>query len=157
MVRPPSRSPSTPNIGAASVPRNCSEAKAVSHMTEPVLTSTYQPRMSVSISNAHDVSRSEANWNRKLRTRRAARLNEGDFTTCATLPAHRATGQIRRRGATVRPNRIKQMWREGRYVTLGWLSVSHGFTAEVMARQGFDALCVDMQHGTTSMSEVWPM
>ena len=57
----------------------------------------------------------------------------------------------------MRPNKIKQMWRDGRFVTLGWLSVSHGFTAEVMARQGFDALCVDMQHGTTDMSDVWPM
>jgi 4-hydroxy-2-oxoheptanedioate aldolase len=57
----------------------------------------------------------------------------------------------------VRPNRIKQIWRDGRFVTLGWLSVSHGFTAEVMARQGFDALCVDMQHGLTDMSDVWPM
>jgi 4-hydroxy-2-oxoheptanedioate aldolase len=57
----------------------------------------------------------------------------------------------------VRPNRIKQIWREGRFVTLGWLSVSHGFTAEVMARQGFDALCVDMQHGLTDMNDVWPM
>ena len=26
-----------------------------------------------------------------------------------------------------------------------------------MARQGFDALCVDMQHGTTEMNDVWPM
>jgi len=52
----------------------------------------------------------------------------------------------------VRANKIKQMWRDGRCVTLGWLSVSHGFTAEVMARQGFDALCVDMQRGTTDMS-----
>jgi 4-hydroxy-2-oxoheptanedioate aldolase len=49
------------------------------------------------------------------------------------------------------------MWGDGRFVTLGWLSVSHGFTAEVMARQGFDALCVDMQHGTTDMSDLWPM
>ena len=57
----------------------------------------------------------------------------------------------------MRPNRIKQMWRDGKCVTMGWLSVSHGFTAEVMARQGFDALCVDMQHGTTEMSNVWPM
>jgi 4-hydroxy-2-oxoheptanedioate aldolase len=40
---------------------------------------------------------------------------------------------------------------------MGWLSVSHGFTAEVMARQGFDALCVDMQHGTTDMSDLRPM
>jgi 4-hydroxy-2-oxoheptanedioate aldolase len=42
-------------------------------------------------------------------------------------------------------------------VTMGWLSVSHGFTAEVMARQGFDALVVDMQHGLTDMSNLWPM
>src|SRR5207302_9276700 len=39
----------------------------------------------------------------------------------------------------------------------GWLSISHGFSAEVMARQGFDTLCIDMQHGTTEMNEVWPM
>lgn len=49
------------------------------------------------------------------------------------------------------------MWREGRWVTLGWLSISHGFTAEVMARQGFDGLVVDMQHGLTDMSDLWPM
>ena len=54
----------------------------------------------------------------------------------------------------MRPNKIKQMWRDGKCVTLGWLSVSHGFTAEVMARQGFDALCVDLQHGTSEMKDV---
>jgi 4-hydroxy-2-oxoheptanedioate aldolase len=57
----------------------------------------------------------------------------------------------------MRPNRIKQIWRDGKCVTMGWLSVSHGFTAEVMARQGFDALVVDMQHGTTELSDVLPM
>jgi 4-hydroxy-2-oxoheptanedioate aldolase len=57
----------------------------------------------------------------------------------------------------VRPNRMKQIWNEGRFITMGWLSVSHGFTAEVMARQGFDALVVDMQHGLTDMNDVWPM
>src|SRR3970040_1549939 len=76
---------------------------------------------------------------------------------CYASRAYRATGYPTTRGATVRPNKIKQMWRDGRCVTLGWLSVSHGFTAEVMARQGFDALCVDMQHGTTDMSDLWPM
>src|SRR5204862_3252377 len=49
------------------------------------------------------------------------------------------------------------MWRDKKCPTLGWLSVSHPFTAEVMARQGFDALVVDMQHGTTDMSDLWPM
>lgn len=57
----------------------------------------------------------------------------------------------------MRPNRMKQIWSEGRWVTMGWLSVSHGFTAEVMARQGFDSLVVDMQHGLTDMNDVWPM
>ena len=57
----------------------------------------------------------------------------------------------------MRANRIKQIWRDGKCVTLGWLSVSHGFTAEVMARQGFDALCVDMQHGLSDVSDLWPM
>src|SRR5260370_7378239 len=57
----------------------------------------------------------------------------------------------------MRPNKIKQMWRAGQCATLGWLSVSHGFSAEVMARQGFDALCVDLQHGTAEMKDVGPM
>ena len=57
----------------------------------------------------------------------------------------------------MRPNKMKQIWRDGKWVTMGWLSVSHGFTAEVMARQGFDALVVDMQHGLTDMNDVWPM
>src|SRR5262249_38382040 len=68
-----------------------------------------------------------------------------------------AAGSTHTRGATVRPNRIKQIWRDGKCVTLGWLSVPNGFTAEVMSRQGFDALCVDLQHGLSDFSDLWPM
>src|SRR5438046_4486281 len=57
----------------------------------------------------------------------------------------------------MRKNKIKQMWHAKKCVTLGWLSVSHGFSAEIMARQGFDALCVDLQHGTAEMKDVGPM
>jgi len=57
----------------------------------------------------------------------------------------------------MRQNKIKQMWKAGKCPTLGWLSISHGMTAEVMARQGFDALCVDLQHGTSEMKDVAPM
>lgn len=57
----------------------------------------------------------------------------------------------------MRPNRIKQIWQEGGFVTLGWLSIGHPFSAEVMARQGFDALCIDMQHGLIDYNDVWPM
>ena len=57
----------------------------------------------------------------------------------------------------MRPNKIKQMWRDGKCATLGWLSIAHGMTAEAMARQGFDALCIDLQHGTAEMNDVLPM
>ena len=57
----------------------------------------------------------------------------------------------------MRPNKIKQIWRDGKSATLGWLSISHSFTAEIMARQGFDALCIDLQHGTCEPNDVLPM
>ena len=47
----------------------------------------------------------------------------------------------------MRLNKIKQMRRGGRCVTLGRLSVSHAFTAEAMVRQGFDALCTGGERG----------
>ena len=57
----------------------------------------------------------------------------------------------------MRQNKIKQMWKAGKCPTLGWISLSHGLSAEVMARQGFDALCVDLQHGTAEMKDVAPL
>jgi 4-hydroxy-2-oxoheptanedioate aldolase len=62
-----------------------------------------------------------------------------------------------RRFPAVRPNKIKQIWRDGGCVTLGWLSIPSAFSAEVMSRQGFDALCIDMQHGLIDYNDVWPM
>ena len=57
----------------------------------------------------------------------------------------------------MRPNKIKQLWSENKPVTLGWLSIANTFTAELMSRQGFDALCIDLQHGTMGMGDVLPM
>lgn len=57
----------------------------------------------------------------------------------------------------MRPNKIKEMWKAGKSSSLGWLSIPNTFTAEMMARQGFDALCVDLQHGVSEMSDVLPM
>ena len=57
----------------------------------------------------------------------------------------------------MRPNKIKQLWSEGKSATMGWLSISNSFTAEMMARQGFDSLCVDLQHGTNELNDVLPM
>ena len=36
----------------------------------------------------------------------------------------------------MRPNKIKQIWQDGKSGTMGWCSISHPFTAEMMARQG---------------------
>jgi 4-hydroxy-2-oxoheptanedioate aldolase len=47
----------------------------------------------------------------------------------------------------VRENRLKTMWARGEAVVNGWLAIPAGFSAEVMAHQGFDSLTIDMQHG----------
>lgn len=44
-------------------------------------------------------------------------------------------------------NRVKQLWQEGKAVVNGWLAIPSGFSAEVMAKAGWDSLTVDMQHG----------
>jgi 4-hydroxy-2-oxoheptanedioate aldolase len=57
----------------------------------------------------------------------------------------------------VRANRVRRLWREGRPAIGGWLSIASSFSAEVMAHQGFDWLCVDMQHGILDYSDAVPM
>lgn len=47
----------------------------------------------------------------------------------------------------MRVNTVKQRWAAGEVTYGGWLSFANTFTAEVMANQGFDWLCIDMQHG----------
>lgn len=47
----------------------------------------------------------------------------------------------------MRKNTVKEKWARGEVTHGGWLSVPSSFSAEVMAHQGFDWLCIDMQHG----------
>ncbi|MBI1885126.1 MAG: 2,4-dihydroxyhept-2-ene-1,7-dioic acid aldolase [Chloroflexi bacterium] len=47
----------------------------------------------------------------------------------------------------MRENRLKRLWQEGQPALGGWLTIPSSFSAEVMAHQGFDWLCIDMQHG----------
>ena len=47
----------------------------------------------------------------------------------------------------VRENKLKAMWARGEPVVNGWLAIPAGFSAEVLAHQGFDSLTIDMQHG----------
>ncbi|MBE3111588.1 MAG: 2,4-dihydroxyhept-2-ene-1,7-dioic acid aldolase, partial [Acidobacteria bacterium] len=44
-------------------------------------------------------------------------------------------------------NRLRQLWKEDRPALGCWLSIPDSFCAEMIARLGFDWLCIDMQHG----------
>ena len=44
---------------------------------------------------------------------------------------------------------LRELWRESRAAVNGWVAIPDGFSAELMARQGWDSVTVDMQHGVT--------
>lgn len=47
----------------------------------------------------------------------------------------------------MRENTAKSKWAAGEVTHGAWLSIPSSFSAEVMAHQGFDWICIDMQHG----------
>ena len=47
----------------------------------------------------------------------------------------------------MRENRLRTLWQNGQAAVNGWLAVPDGFSAEVMAHQGWDTLTIDLQHG----------
>ena len=47
----------------------------------------------------------------------------------------------------MRPNKIKQLWREGKPAAIAWVGSADTYMAEVLANVGLDALVLDMQHG----------
>ncbi len=47
----------------------------------------------------------------------------------------------------MRPNSTKAKWRQGDVTYGAWLMIPDTFSAEVIAHQGFDWVCIDMQHG----------
>ncbi len=55
------------------------------------------------------------------------------------------------------PNRLKQLWNEGKPTINGWCSIGNSFTAEIMAAQGYDSVTIDAQHGALDYSGVLPM
>jgi 4-hydroxy-2-oxoheptanedioate aldolase len=57
----------------------------------------------------------------------------------------------------MRTNTVKEKWRAGKPAIGGWLSIPTGLTAEVMAAQGFDWVCVDTQHGAIDFNSALPM
>ena len=57
----------------------------------------------------------------------------------------------------MRPNTVKQNLLAGKPQIGGWLGIPSSMSAEVMAHQGFDWLCVDTQHGAIDFSSGVPM
>jgi 4-hydroxy-2-oxoheptanedioate aldolase len=44
-------------------------------------------------------------------------------------------------------NPLRALWSQGKTALNGWLAIPNAFATEVMARQGWDTLTIDMQHG----------
>lgn len=57
----------------------------------------------------------------------------------------------------MRTNKIREKWARDEAVLNGWLAVPNGFSAEVMAHQGYDALTVDLQHGVNDEANLISM
>ena len=57
----------------------------------------------------------------------------------------------------MKPNPLRQLWAQDRAALNGWLAVPNSFSAEVMARQGFDTLTIDLQHGLADAGALVPM
>lgn len=53
----------------------------------------------------------------------------------------------------MRENTVKAKWRAGQVACGGWLSIPSSYSAEIMAHQGFDYLCVDIQHGIVDYAD----
>lgn len=54
-------------------------------------------------------------------------------------------------------NRLMRQWRNKAATVNGWLHLPLTYTAESMARLGFDSITCDMQHGMISYSDLVPM
>lgn len=54
-------------------------------------------------------------------------------------------------------NKLKALWADGKPTLNGWLSIGNPFTAEIMAAQGYDSICIDIQHGALDYGAALPM
>jgi len=57
----------------------------------------------------------------------------------------------------MRENRLRSIWKTGGAAVNGWLAIPSGFSAEVMAQQGWDTLTIDLQHGVVDYATMIPM
>jgi len=57
----------------------------------------------------------------------------------------------------MRANRLREIWASGKPAMGGWCNMPGGFSAELMAAQGWDAVTIDTQHGLIGYSEMLAM
>lgn len=57
----------------------------------------------------------------------------------------------------MRENRIRRIWAEGGVVMTGWLGIPSSISAELMALQDWDSICIDMQHGAIDYQDMLSM
>ena len=57
----------------------------------------------------------------------------------------------------MRKNKLKEIFKKGGAVINGWLQIPSSFSAEVMAKQGWDSLTIDFQHGVVDYSNALQM
>ena len=54
-------------------------------------------------------------------------------------------------------NKLKEIWENHKPALNGWLSINCSFTAEIMSRQNYDSLTIDMQHGLIDFPDLLGM
>ena len=57
----------------------------------------------------------------------------------------------------MRPNSLKQKLQSGEAAVSAWLSIPSGFSAELIAKAGYDCVNVDLQHGMVDVSDAVAM
>ena len=54
-------------------------------------------------------------------------------------------------------NKLRTLWNEDASAVNAWLGIPSTVTAEIVSRQGFDAITIDLQHGINDYSSAVPM
>ena len=54
-------------------------------------------------------------------------------------------------------NKLRNLWNEDASAINAWLGIPSTVTAEIVSRQGYDAITIDMQHGINDYSSAVPM
>lgn len=57
----------------------------------------------------------------------------------------------------MRENAIRKLWADDKPALIGWLGIPSSVSAELMAREGWDCICLDMQHGAIDYTDALPM